>query len=262
MSNLFSGLSLGLQEPITPEQPENTTANPFTTYTRANIRTAPRTTNNPPTTMNTETNDDSSSFKSIIPKPNDYDGNPRNFQQFYQQVQLYILANPRHFNDDFKKVALVLSLCKTGSAALWATTLIRNFIRENKWPTWEDFQPHLQRQFQDRDQVLQAQARLQTMKQGNQSIYFFINRWESTVREAGMDPNEHFSFLRLRLCQGIDPSILQTMTASVEGIPDKYENFWNACMRIHEERRWLHTLNESQKTSNNWTPHTTNYNPP
>jgi hypothetical protein len=100
------------------------------------------------------------------------------------------------------------------------------------------------------------------MKQGNQSIYFFMVRWEVTVREAGMNPAEHFPFLQLRLCQGIDPSVLQTMTASVDGIPNEYDKFWDACMRIHEERRWLHTLNETQKTANAWTPRTTNYNPP
>jgi Domain of unknown function (DUF4939) len=50
-------------------------------------------------------------------KPESFDGNRDNFKKFLQNVEVYMDVNHETYNNDLRKIAFILSLMATGSAA-------------------------------------------------------------------------------------------------------------------------------------------------
>jgi hypothetical protein len=58
----------------------------------------------------------STSKKSSVAKPDEYDGTSSKYEKFIRQVELYVLANRTQFPDDNSKILFVLSYMTEGLA--------------------------------------------------------------------------------------------------------------------------------------------------
>ncbi|KJA13958.1 hypothetical protein HYPSUDRAFT_125207, partial [Hypholoma sublateritium FD-334 SS-4] len=60
-----------------------------------------------------------------IKKPEPFDGEPKNWETFWDSVLLYTGVNHKHYKDAPRYIGFVLSYMTEGSAATWR----RNFIK-------------------------------------------------------------------------------------------------------------------------------------
>ena len=74
-------------------------------------------------------------------QPPTFDGDPTKARGWFNNAQLYLLANKDIYNDDDRKIAFALSFMREGPAALWALTETEAAFKRNppNFGTWQDF---------------------------------------------------------------------------------------------------------------------------
>ena len=153
-------------------------------------------------------------IKSLIARPDDFDGKTENFLGFYWQCHLYIRSNKRHFPTDESKILLVLSHMKTGLASKWADNFVDEadkpdssndefapgYTRDMNFGSWKDFEERLKDSFGNPNQQKEAQKKLHELKQGTMTAEEFFQMFDQYRQAAGYQSNHDAYLIDLLEC--------------------------------------------------------------
>jgi len=141
----------------------------------------------------TGTTPTTSSTVKINPPP-EYDGNKRNFNQFWQRVHLFIDGNPSQFTTEQTKIVFVLSYLAKGDAATWAESFVTAKMdeaqRNNKtgidYGTWAAFSQEFQGAFKSQNAQKDALHDLNTLRMKNNSAEDHVALFKTLVTRSGL----------------------------------------------------------------------------
>jgi len=134
-----------------------------------------------------------SSTVKINPPP-EYNGNKRNFNQFWQQVHLFINGNPSQFTTEQTKIVFVLSYLAKGDAATWAklfvTAKMDDAQKKNKtnieYGTWATFSQEFQTAFKSQNAQKHTLHNLNTLLIKNNSAEDHVALFKTLVTRSGL----------------------------------------------------------------------------
>ena len=196
--------------------------------------------------------------KSLIAKPDDFDGKTENFLAFYRQCRLYIRSNKRHFSTDKSKILLVLSHMKSGLASKWADNFVDEaeepdssddksapgYVPEMTFGTWKDFETRLKESFGNPNQQKEAQKKLHELKQGTMTAEEFFQMFDQYRRAAGYQSN-HDAYLIDLLERNLRYETVATIYNSGSQLPTEYEDWKSRALLIDGLQRRLKNVGRS-----------------
>jgi hypothetical protein len=97
----------------------------------------------------------------IMPLPNEYNGDRSTGRNFYNSCLLYISMNGTKFQTDKQKILWVVSLMRTGRAALFANRLMKSWSRGGETSSWNEFALLFEREFFPADEAATARVKLE-----------------------------------------------------------------------------------------------------
>jgi hypothetical protein len=181
----------------------------------------------------------SSSDKSLVARPNDFDGSEATYPSWKRQVRIYTFANATRAPDDNDKVMLAASYMKTGRAHRWVIPYV-DAILDGKI-----FTPPLTiaRFWQLADQVflppaLQANAAisLDRLVQGNLTAEAYFVEFDIFATQAGYEAVE-FDTMKIRTA---NKNLKQALVANIhntETLPTTWNKYKERAVNLDNNWR-------------------------
>jgi Zinc knuckle./Retrotransposon gag protein. len=156
-----------------------------------------------------------------VAKPDDFDGDPRKFQNWLIQILLYVMITDGL--TDEKKIGFTLSYMKNGTADAWKKRRVVEAAAKSppEFGTWVDFVKDLKVAFEDKTIKQRAREKMENFKQRGR-VDPFINQFEITATEAGIESNDA-EMIRL-LQRATDHEIIKAIYGSGE-VPDTFADY-------------------------------------
>jgi Ty3 transposon capsid-like protein len=134
-------------------------------------------------------------------KPKAFNGNQDGFKEFLQNVEVYMDVNHETYNNDLRKIVLVLSFITTGSAATWKAQFIEEaYVKpapanpNDRLGTYTQFRKDLIEAFSMFDSVGDALDKLQSLrKKKTESIDEHIAKFKMLATESKIDTTNPLS---------------------------------------------------------------------
>lgn len=169
-------------------------------------------------------------------KPEPFNG--KEFKRFWRTSTLYILDNASDFRADENKILFVLSFMTKELAELWAQNYVDRAIEQNagSFGTWDQFTSEIRESFENKNARQEAQVKLETLKQGQQTAEEFFQRFELLRREAGFTSEIHRNYLIGLLERNMEEAVIDTVYMQYP-LPVNYEEWKEKIIGLDSLRR-------------------------
>jgi hypothetical protein len=157
-----------------------------------------------------------------LPEPPEFNGKPSEYAIFINHCDLYFRMRPVTFDNDYVKVAYVISRCR-GSPAEWGHSLIES--SSDVLNDYETFKEQLASMYADKQRRKALRRKLTTLKQTG-SASKFAAEFQSIANILGIDDESRFALFTAGL-----KSEVQRALALVRDIED-FEDLVDAAVQI------------------------------
>lgn len=176
-------------------------------------------------------------------KPAVFDGSKAKYASWRRQIILYIAEKKDRFTTDEAKILFVLSYMKEGFADKWAQNYLEAKIDDvgevTIIDTWKDFLEALDKTFKDANFRLNAQTRLEALKQGSHTADEYFVEFEQLMVQAGFKTGgDHEQYLISRIEQGLNYRLVERVYDS-DSLPASYEDYKDKVINIDNMQRRL-----------------------
>ena len=157
-----------------------------------------------------------------LPEPPEFDGKPSEYATFINHCDLYFRMRPVTFDEDYIKVAYVISRCR-GSPAEWGHSLI-----ESSSPLlhdYDEFKEQLASMYADKQRRKALRQKLTTLKQTG-SASKFAAEFKATANILGIDDESRIALFTAGLKREVQRNL-----ALVRNI-DTFEELVDAAVQI------------------------------
>ena len=121
--------------------------------------------------------------------PNDFDGDRLRGRAFLNSCRLYISLCEDQFKDKQAKIHWALSFMKSGRAALYANSILRNEAARHipSFLSWRDFEGGFTSKFCPKNEATAALTKLESTRyyQGRKAVDDYIDEFSELIDEAG-----------------------------------------------------------------------------
>jgi hypothetical protein len=184
-----------------------------------------------------------------IPEP--FTGDRSDFKRFIAQCLLYMAIRSGDFPDELSRIAFMLALMKGGTAAPWATRMIKKLAGPL---SWEEFEREFEDAFGEVNPGATARAKLESLRMGSNSADEYIQQFETLADESELDDVALMHIFERGLHRSVIEKIynLETMPKTLKGWKEFASRFDN------QYRRFRSLMKDVPSTR--YTPRTT-FNP-
>ena len=187
--------------------------------------------------------------KSIVNKPNDYNGSEAKYDSWKRQVRIYVLANKASFASDLDRVLVALSFMKTGKANRFAQAAFDNIIEEPaEWlGDWKSFWEQMDAAFLPADAKADAARDLNAWKQDQLSADEYFIEFDMLATRAGYSASA-FDPFKIRLAmENLNRGLVRNL--HLQDVPSDWESFKTAAARMDRNyRAGLRVLQQSTRS--------------
>ena len=144
-----------------------------------------------------------------VAKPEPYDGKSEGLLNFLNSCELVFQGYPKKYAQARSRILYVLSFMTKGSAETWRNRVLNELedvlvniatIAEAKACNhWEAFKHFMKKSFKNITAEMEAQTKLQRIRQLNETVQEFSNRFHLTAIDAGLDDKTLAIFYRAAL---------------------------------------------------------------
>lgn len=161
--------------------------------------------------------------RSLVAKPDFFDGTKSKYQEWRRQVKFYLLGNRRKITDEEDKIITVLSFMKGGVAGQYADAWVEEDDHEIDTITklWGDLDKHFQI-----DEKHDAYQKMKALKQGSSTAIEFFQQFEKYAKQAGYAKLDDHSVELVELIEeNVHPASIKTIYNSAEPVPTEYSKY-------------------------------------
>jgi hypothetical protein len=171
--------------------------------------------------------------------PNDFDGDRLKGRAFLNSCRLYISLCEDQFKDEQAKIHWALSFMKSGRAALYANSILRNEAARHvpSFLSWRDFEGGFTSKFCPKNEATAALTKLESTRyyQGRKAVDDYIDEFSELVEEAGYV--DGLSIV-MKFRRGLDRDIQDRIAELVQGRPeDDDPDGWYSAARMFDANR-------------------------
>ncbi|EGN96441.1 hypothetical protein SERLA73DRAFT_154755 [Serpula lacrymans var. lacrymans S7.3] len=143
----------------------------------------------------------------IVADPGSFDGDKARFAEWWIKLQIWIKANIKAFEDNFKLTTAVLLRLKGPVAGRYAQVRLQECYQSGNWPAWEDLKVEIEKYFKPQAERDWARQQIHSFTQGNMRTDNFVTRFLALSIQGGLG-NEHTVEL---LERNVKPAITQQL---------------------------------------------------
>ncbi|THH14520.1 hypothetical protein EW146_g5816 [Bondarzewia mesenterica] len=169
-----------------------------------------------------------------LAKPTLFSGNRADTKHFLAQCNLYMKARAKNFDDDYAKIAFVLSFMKGGLAKQWAMDYTDILATAPK-TTYADFKKALRAVFEELNPERNAVVRLKRLVQGKYSVQAYI----ATFKELALKAKYTGTPLIEEFKRGLDRKIIERILLR-DNPPEKIKD-WYKHATTYDDLFWNYT---------------------
>jgi hypothetical protein len=173
------------------------------------------------------------------PKP--FSGKRDEFDQFLQDVMLYLELNEEIYNTDKKKIAFTLSFMNNGDAESWKGQFVTTATQPTGLDlgTWTNFTTILEKAFKPYDAQGDALEQITTLKMGTNSIEDHIAKYRVLLTKAGIkdDSPSAIDYFRKSLNVPLQKNLLMLATP-----PKNLEEWYDWAQRLDNNYRKMQRI--------------------
>jgi Retrotransposon gag protein len=193
--------------------------------------------------------------------PTPFTGKRSNFILFMQDVYICLKVNRQIYDNDDKKISIILSYLTGGDAAVWKQQFIQTKIEEHEeanteepnWGTYKEFVEALRKMFQPYDEPAEALEDMKKMWLGDNSITEHNSRFRLLVSQTGIKDSPALTDLyRETLPWGLQSPIIR-----LEHPPKTLEEWYTKATNFyigHKRAQHLFKKREDKPANTNMPP--------
>jgi hypothetical protein len=197
--------------------------------------------------------------KTHLKKPEVFNGNKADFEDWWEDVEMYIADRRSDLDDKEDKICFVLSYMNGPNLKLWKRNFVKTYKKEYDEEddddvafyydiTFKKFIRLLKERFTDVNQKMMAQAKLEALKQGLDSAEDFFNVFESLVTEADYDLDDEYTIRLVK--KSVNEKIIDRIYEAEE-LPEDYAAWRKKIIRFDTQMK---VRNEEKKNMGLWRP--------
>ena len=141
-----------------------------------------------------------------VAQPENFDGRGENVDVFLTASELVFKTSTKKYATARAKVLYVLSYCTKGQAEQWREKVMKDFpqflqdvaevAQEKEIGGWEAFKEMFSRLWKGTNTLLEAQAKLQNVRQGNMSVEEYLTTFRLIAGEAHVGEGAELIFFK------------------------------------------------------------------
>ena len=174
-----------------------------------------------------------------IGQPSEFDGTKTKARSFWLSCRTYLALNAHIYDNAMKKIAFVLSFCRSGTAAAFADNLTSVALAYDppNYGTWPDFQAEFERTFISSDVAGEARSDLFTLKQDGDADGY-VAQFKILAMRAGItETNALVEYFQ----RGLKPALLNRIYG-MNQLPSTMEEWYSAAIRLDNQYRRLRSM--------------------
>lgn len=165
--------------------------------------------------------------KPHIADPEIFEGTKKEFPAWWRKMKMYLEGNKTKITTDSEKCMVVLSRLGGKLCASFSEAKIDRGLEDGTFGTWISLMQEITRKFTEPNIQENSEIKIESFRQGNQSIDDFITKFENLKDRAQTDDN-HMVFL---LQKYMNVEILRTLY-KMPTLPSGYEQWKEAVLTL------------------------------
>ena len=200
---------------------------------------------------------DEDEIKIKVAKPEPFDGKSENVDTFLGACNLVFQTSTEEFKSVRARIYYVLSYCTKGSALIWKDQVMKELeqllgmvatiVSEQGCGTWKAFEIFFRRTWKGISTKIEAQAAIQTIRQGNDSVEEYMTRFRLLLIEADIGNEAAVMFFKRGLKEPIKRRIYDS-----GNVPKNLDEWTQRAIII--ETAWKES--ELDRKGSGWRPQT------